>query len=147
QDARVIDLAGCTILPGLIDVHGHLCMDALGDEWAQMSAPPLEVAIRAVKFARVNLYSGVTTMRVVGEKHFIDVAYKRAIERGQFPGPRVLIATRPLIATNGFGDHLGTPADGPDEIRKVVRANLKAGADCIKVFATGGGGNTRPTSF
>ncbi|HBY94124.1 MAG: amidohydrolase family protein [Ardenticatenaceae bacterium] len=144
---ETIDLSHYTILPGLIDVHSHLCMDAMGDEWQQMRQPPLDVALRAVKYARICLASGVTTMRTVGERYFIDVAYKQALEDGTFPGPHVLISTRPLIATNGFGDHIGFVADGPEEIRKVVRGNLKAGADWIKVFVTGGGGNTKPSSF
>jgi imidazolonepropionase-like amidohydrolase len=137
---RMIDLGDWTILPGLIDMHGHLGKNGMGNEDEQVRQPDADIAIQATQHARICLASGVTTMRTLGEKNFIDVAYRRAIADGTMVGPRVLISTRPLVATGGYGILGGlVAADGPDEIRKAVRENIKAGADLIKVFITGGG--------
>ncbi|MBI4279555.1 MAG: amidohydrolase family protein [Armatimonadetes bacterium] len=138
--AEVIDAGAWTVLPGLIDMHEHFGMDAMGNEDQQLRQPDADIAIQATRHARIALAGGVTTARIVGEINFIDVAYKRAIAQGTMVGPRVVIATRPLVATGGYGVFSGfAPADGPEEIRKMVRANIKAGADLIKMFVTGGG--------
>lgn len=143
---ETVDLGDCTLLPGLIDMHGHLGMDAMGIEEEQLAEKDAYIALQAAKNARVCLASGVTMMRIVGEKNFIDVAYRRAIEEGVMPGPRTLISTRPLVSTGGYGVFSGlVAADGPYEVRKIVRENIGAGADLIKLFVTGGGTyHTRP---
>ncbi|MCZ7570485.1 MAG: amidohydrolase family protein [Ardenticatenaceae bacterium] len=144
QAADIIDLRAYTVLPGLIDVHGHLGMDASGNEDEQMKDSDFDIVFRAVKYAHRCLASGVTTMRIVGEKHGIDVAYKKAIEADTFAGPRVLISGEPLMPTNGYGAKFSRVADGPEEVRKTVRSNLMVGADWIKLFVTGGGAYEPP---
>lgn len=137
---ETIDLGNCTVLPGLIDMHEHFGMDAMGLEEEQLKQPDAYIAMQATRNARICLAAGVTTARIVGEKNFIDVAYKRAIEEGTMVGPRVIISTRPLVATGGYGVFGGfVAADSPHEIRKIVRENISAGADLIKLFVTGGG--------
>lgn len=140
RGAEKIDLGDYTVLPGLIDMHEHFGMDAMGLEEEQLRQSDAYIAATATRHARITLASGVTTARIVGEKNFIDVAYKRAIEDGTMVGPRVLIATRPLVSTGGYGVFSGfVAADSPTEVRRIVRENIRAGADLIKLFVTGGG--------
>ena len=136
--AEVIDCGAQTVLPGLVDAHSHASIiPGLGDQIGQLRQPPAPQLMRAVVNLRTDLRSGVTTMRVVGEEHFIDIDLREAIAAGRLPGPRLLVATRPITARNGHGAAL-TYSDGEDEIRKHIRENLAAGADLIKLFMTGG---------
>ena len=89
-----------------------------------------------------TLRSGVTTARIMGEERWLDIVFKEEIERGTVPGPRLLVATRPLTASNGHGRALSA-FDGSDEVRKGARENLHAGADFLKIFLTGGVSSTR----
>ena len=136
--AEVIDCGTHTVLPGLVDAHSHASIvPGLGDQIGQLRQPPAPQLVRAVRNLRADLRSGVTTMRVVGEEHFIDIELRQAIADGRLPGPRLLVATRPITARNGHGAAL-TYSDGADEIRRHIRENLAAGADLIKLFMTGG---------
>lgn len=138
QGAAVIDCGTHTILPGLVDAHSHASIiPGLGDQIGQLRQPPAPKVLRAVRNLRADLKSGVTTMRVVGEEHFIDIDLRAAIADGHLPGPRLLVATRPITARNGHGAAL-TFSDGADEIRKTIRENVAMGADLIKLFMTGG---------
>lgn len=136
--ATVIDRGDETLMPGFVDAHTHLALvPGLGNQAAQMSASPVELMLRSVGNIRRDLLSGVTTMRILGERDFNDVACRRAIVEGLVPGPELIIAARALKPTNGHG---ASPlvADGPDEIRRAVRENFKAGAEWVKLFVTGG---------
>lgn len=136
--ADVIDCGAHTVLPGFVDAHSHASIvPGLGDQIGQLKQPPAPQVLRAVRNLRADLRSGVTTMRVVGEEHFIDVALRQAIAEGRVAGPRLLVATRPITARNGHGAAL-TFSDGEDEIRRHIRENVAAGADLIKLFMTGG---------
>lgn len=138
QGAEVIDCGTHTVLPGLVDAHSHASIvPGLGDQIGQLRQPPAPKMLRAVRNLRADLKSGVTTMRVVGEEHFIDIDLRAAVNDGGLPGPRLLVATRPVTARNGHGAAL-TFSDGADEIRKTIRENLAMGADLIKLFMTGG---------
>lgn len=138
QEVEVLELPGETLLPGLIDSHSHLSViPGEGDQIGQLKQGPVPQVLRAVGNIRKDLKSGVTTMRVMAEEHFIDVEIKKAIETGRVPGPRLLISTRAIVSSHGHGAAL-TLTDGADAIRKRIRENIKAGADLIKVFATGG---------
>jgi len=138
DDAVVIDCKTHTLLPGLVDAHSHASIvPGLGDQIGQLRQPPAPKVLRAVKNLRDDLKSGVTTMRVVGEEHFIDIDLRGAIAEAQLAGPRLLVATRPVTARNGHGAAL-TFSDGADEIRKTIRENVAMGADLIKLFMTGG---------
>jgi len=154
--AKVIDLGDATLLPGLIDSHTHLSMEAT-DNWLQGTVDGLrravpETAIRATAYARATLMAGFTTVRDVGSNEYIDVALRNSIRDGVVPGPRMLVAVHALGARGGHCDDTGFPygrfgaepgiesgiASGADQFRDAVRFQVKYGADVIKICATGG---------
>ncbi len=138
QGATVIDCGAQTVLPGFVDAHSHASIiPGLGDQIGQLRQDPAPKVLRAVGNLRADLKSGVTTLRVVGEEHFIDIDLRAAVAEGRLPGPRLKVATRPITARNGHGAAL-TFSDGEDEIRRHIRENVAAGADLIKLFMTGG---------
>ena len=146
---ETVDLGGATLLPGLIDVHTHLTSQSGNYYEDQFRRSPIDVAVRAHVYARRTLEAGFTTVRDVGAPELVDVALRNAIADGTVEGPRMAVATLALSATGGHGDLNGfSPylrfeemsgiADGPDELRKAVRRNVKNGADWIKVLAGAG---------
>ncbi|KJS88443.1 MAG: hypothetical protein JM58_01290 [Peptococcaceae bacterium BICA1-8] len=125
------------LIPGLIDSHNHLSIDPNLDNYlSRMDDRESELTIRACYTMKTDLYSGVTTSRCMGDRFFLDVACKKAVEEHRIPGPRLLVATRGIRATHAHG-FVGLPFDGPDMIRLAVRENIKAGADLIKFYLTG----------
>jgi imidazolonepropionase-like amidohydrolase len=145
-----IDLAGLTLIPGLIEMHSHLLLHPYDETpWDdQVLKEPLELrTIRAVVAARVTLEAGFTTVRDLGTEGagFADVALRDAIAQGMIPGPRIFAATRALVATGSYGPSGFDPrweipkgaqvVDGPVAMRKAVREQIAAGADWIKVYA------------
>jgi len=146
QGTVVVDRGDETLLPGFVDAHTPLALiPGLGNQAQQMSASPVALMLRSVANIRRDLLSGVTTMRILGEREFNDVACRRAIEGGLVPGPELVIATRALKPSNGHGAS-PVSVDGPDAIRRIVRENFKAGAEWVKLFVTGGisSGDTDP---
>ena len=134
---EVIECRGQTLLPGLIDCHNHLSLDpALDNYLLRMNDSIPELTIRAVQSMAVDLASGVTTSRCLGDKGFLDIACKKAVAAGQLAGPRLLVATRGVRAPHGHG-FVGYPFSGIENIRQAVRENLAAGADLIKIYLTG----------
>jgi imidazolonepropionase-like amidohydrolase len=135
----VVDGGGRTLLPGLINCHVHLTADGAPDLFAQAAGDTVPLAtLRAAHSAVITLQSGVTTVRDCGAADDVVVELAKAIERGMVPGPRVQAAGRVITMTGGHGHFIGREADGPDEVRKATRAEIKAGAAVIKVMATGG---------
>ncbi len=162
-DARRIELKGMTLLPGLIEGHSHLLLhpynEAAWNDQVLHEALALRVA-RAVNHARATLEAGFTTVRDLGTEGAgeADVGLKEAIEQGIIPGPRMLVVTRAIVATGsygprGFDSRWAVPqgaeeASGLDDITRVVRSQIGAGADWIKVYADyrwGPEGEARPT--
>jgi imidazolonepropionase-like amidohydrolase len=133
----VVDWSGYTVLPGLIDAHDHLTLD-LGDEEAQSRMPDTRTVLQGAGTAARILASGITTLRDCGARSGLDVQLKQAIESGVIRGPRVLVSGVPVTVTGGTAWFLGGEADSPGEIRRLIRQQVKAGADWIKVFVTGG---------
>ncbi|HET7342767.1 MAG TPA: amidohydrolase family protein [Methylomirabilota bacterium] len=133
-------LGGLMLLPGLINCHAHLCFGGEADPAAVMARESYATTvIRAVLRARQNVEAGVTTVRDLGGRDYAELAVRDAIRLGLLPGPRLLCAGRGVCMTGGHGwNMIGRQADGPDDVRKAVREQLRAGADVIKIFATGG---------
>src|SRR5688500_10698561 len=165
QGAATIDLPGTTLIPGLIEGHSHLLLHPYNqtswDDQVLRESEALRVA-RAVNHARATLLAGFTTVRDLGTEGagYADVGLKMAINQGIIPGPRMIVTTRAIVATGSYGpkafstDHLDViplgaeEADGPDRISRVVRDQIKHGADWIKVYADyrwGPNGEARPS--
>ena len=137
--ATVLHLDGLTVLPGLINCHVHFCLGGEPDPArVLLEDPPATRVIKAVLRARQTVEAGVTTVRDLGGVDEIALALRDATRAGLIPGPRILAAARGICMTGGHGWRFGREADGPDDVRKGVREQLKAGADVIKIFASGG---------
>lgn len=128
-----------TILPGLIDAHVHLVWSASSSPHELVEREPRAVtAIRALLNAQGHLDSGVTTVRDVGSTDAIAVDVGRAIDAGIVAGPHIQAAGRAIAMTGGHARWIAKEADGPTAVRQAVRAEIKGGARCIKVMASGG---------
>jgi imidazolonepropionase-like amidohydrolase len=136
--ARTIELPGCTLLPGLVDAHVHLV--ASGGPELAASIPPTEAerTLAAIANCRRQLDGGTTLVRDLGAPGGEVIALARAIEAGTVEGPTVIAAGPAVTMTGGHIAYMGRVADGPEQMRAAVRANLALGAGCIKVVATGG---------
>jgi imidazolonepropionase-like amidohydrolase len=151
-EAVTLDLGDVTLLPGLVDCHTHLIGGEEETPYQKLTETTARAAIEGVVNARKTIEAGFTTVRDLGARDFADVALRDEIAAGRVLGPRMLVATKAISATGGHGDLNDLPedvavrrysgvADGPDEIRKKVRENIKWGADWIKLLATGGVGS------
>jgi imidazolonepropionase-like amidohydrolase len=146
--ARRVDLAGLTLLPGLIDMHTHLTADPRLSGYRHLQFTDNYWTVVGVASAKATLEAGFITVRNVGSANFDDVAIKQAIERGVIPGPRIVPATYAIGATGGHCDNTSLPpsvttpspavANGPEQIRATVRRLHKYGAEVIKFCGTGG---------
>lgn len=150
EGARVIDLPGQTVLPGLIEGHGHLFLHPYNETpWdTQVLHEPLALrTARAVAQARATLLAGFTTERDLGTEGagFADVGLRQAIAQGIVPGPRLLVATRAIVALGAYGPKGFEPgvavpqgaqeASGADGVVAAVRQQIAAGADVVKLYA------------
>lgn len=147
--ARVHDLSARTVLPGLLDAHVHLHGDAAQHGYRRLGVSLPEATLIGARNAQVTLEAGFTTVRMVGAPGYADLALRDAVARGDVPGPRILGAGFSIGITGGHcADNNLLPfedgavgegvADGPWEVRRMVRQNVKFGADLIKTCSTGG---------
>ena len=159
--ARRIDLAGTTLMPGMIEGHSHLLLHPYNEtSWDdQVLREPLALrVVRATNHARETLRAGFTTVRDLGTEGagYADVGLKRAFDQNIVPGPRMLVTTRAIVATGSYGPHYTGDVDLPQgaeeadasTLVRVVRDQIGRGADFIKVYADyrwGPNGEARPT--
>ena len=161
-DARVIDLPGATLLPGLIEAHSHLYLhpynETSWDDQVLKESFTLRVC-RATQHARATLQAGFTTIRDLGTEGagYADVGIKKAIDQGIIPGPRMLVVTRAIVATGSYAprrvDYAHPVPQGAEEasgdgLIRVVRDQIGHGADWIKIYADtpwGPTGKAQPT--
>ena len=137
-DMKVVDLTGKTVMPGLINSHVHINMEPVGNPFASNDSDA-KIAFRTAANLKKHLYAGTTFFRDLGGNRFIDIEARDAVNSGLLEGPEFLAAGQCICMTGGHGWSAGgREADGPDEVRKAAREQLRAGADLIKVMATGG---------
>jgi imidazolonepropionase-like amidohydrolase len=139
SEATVLDLGDVTLLPGLIDAHVHLGFDASPDPVSQMQADSDATLLLRMRLAAQRaLAAGITTVRDLGDRHYLGVTLRDWFRASSEPGPEIIAAGPPITITGGHCHFMGGEADGELEVRRAVRARVKAGADVIKVMATGG---------
>jgi imidazolonepropionase-like amidohydrolase len=146
---KIVDLKGSTLMPGMIEGHSHLFLhpynETSWDDQVQKESRAERTA-RAVVHAKATLMAGFTTVRDLGTEGagYDDVGLKTAINKGIIPGPRMLVATRAIVATGSYGPKSevaeaniikgGEEADGLDGITHVVRSQIGHGADVVKIY-------------
>ncbi|AMR31647.1 amidohydrolase [Mucilaginibacter sp. PAMC 26640] len=148
--AKVIVLKGSTLMPGMIEGHSHLFLHPYNEtSWDQqvLTESRAERTARAVEHARATLMAGFTTVRDLGTEGagYDDAGLKTAIDKGVVPGPRMLVATRAIVATGSYGPKSGVSelnlikgaeeADGSEGLTRVIRSQIGYGADVIKLYA------------
>jgi len=153
-NTKIIELKGMTLMPGMIEGHSHLFLhpynETLWDDQV-LNESRAERTARAVVHARETLMAGFTTVRDLGTEGmgYDDVGLKTAIIKGIIPGPRMLVATRAIVATGSYGPKSvndntfiqgAEEADGPEGITHVVRSQIGHGADVVKIYADYGWG-------
>jgi imidazolonepropionase-like amidohydrolase len=134
----MLDLAGQYLLPGLIDLHVHLAMGGEAD--SRLQGDSAWTTLLMLAHARNSLAAGVTTVRDVGGRFGLEFVARRAVEAGLYVGPRMALSGKLLSITSAgtdYYDGMYREADGPEEVRQATREQIKAGADWIKVLATG----------
>jgi imidazolonepropionase-like amidohydrolase len=163
SNTRVIELKGCTLLPGLIEGHSHLFLHPYNEvSWNDqvLKESRAERVARAVEHAHATLMAGFTTTRDLGTEGamYDDAGLKRAIEKNIVPGPRMIVATRAIVAKGSYGPNLGNAdlevpqgaaeVGNKDEMEKEVRMQISKGADIVKIYADyrwGKNGEAMPT--
>jgi imidazolonepropionase-like amidohydrolase len=134
--AKVVDMQGRYLVPGLMNMHVHLGLKLPGLEGLALANENLaSQALRMAGNARKSLLAGTTTVRLVGEENGVDFDLRRAIDGGTIPGPRIKTAGSIIAITGGHGD---SEADGADALVTLARKQIKQGADVVKIATSGG---------
>ena len=135
-----LDLSNYTLMPGLINMHAHTVLPGDGtpfEEW--MEQPDEILLLQAFANVRTSLYAGVTTIRDCGGQEMLTFRLRDAIRAGVVEGPRLVLSGWPLTITGGHCRYFGGETDGVEGMRLGAREALKAGADFVKIMASGGG--------
>jgi imidazolonepropionase-like amidohydrolase len=141
SDVQVVPLAGCTLLPGLIDVHAHLTFGTAGRSYEEVMREDTDdlMLVRAVRNCQIHLAAGVTTIRDCGARNRTTLSLRDAAQLGLFPSPRLLVSGPPLTITGGHFWWCNGEADGVEGVQRQARWLLKQGVDFLKIMASGGG--------
>ncbi len=155
-DATIVDARDLTVLPGLVDAHLHLIGHRTFNPYERLADPQMLMILRSAADLQLLLSSGFTSVRDCGSSEGIYL--KRAVEEGTLVGPRIRTSHKIITQTAGHGDIHYVPiewakqigsaviADGVDECRRAARANIREGADFLKICTTGGGGSQKDSS-
>jgi len=136
---EVMDIEGRCVLPGMIDCHVHLCIDGSADPMQSVQKDSAAmITLKAARHAHLSLLAGVTSVRDLGSVNGISGSLRDAINLGVVNGPRVVTTNQAVCITGGQGWQFSRQADGADGVRQAVREQIRAGADAIKMMATGG---------
>lgn len=137
--AQVISFAEETVMPGMIECHNHLSIDARKSEHLEIlgTASECKLTLLALEGLHDDLISGVTTARCMGDKYDLDLKLKKEIEAGNVTGPDLLTAGVGMKGSNGSG-YIGAPHSGVEEFRRTARANVSKGVNVLKIFTTPG---------
>lgn len=137
KDATVIDATDKWVMPGLINMHDHLCLrDLIGNPLSSMASNNTRLNVNAVRNCLTALRRGWTTVRDMGAPDSIVFAIRELVGKGEIPGPRIFACGSPISVTGGHAHPICIQADGPSGILKAARSQLEAGADFIKVMAS-----------
>lgn len=136
QDTEIIDFGDRVLIPGMIDCHNHLALDArLENHLVKMNDSEAEQTLRAVKTMRDDLLAGVTTARCLGDRFHLDVVCRNAQREGRLFGPRLVVSGIGMRGMHGHG-YVGMPHCGAEDFRRTCRDNILKGVDFLKVFMT-----------
>lgn len=134
---EVIDCSDQVLMPGMVDAHNHLSLDSSIEDYLQHMQDPIPVlTIRALKTMKADLNAGVTTIRCLGDRGYLDMACRAAVASNTVPGPRLVTAGKGIRAAGAHG-YVGYPYEGTADMCAAVRENVNAGADIIKFYVTG----------
>ena len=139
EKIKIIDAGNCTIMPGMIDCHSHLNIDANLPEHLELLAwsNECELTLISLKGLSDDLQAGITTLRCLGDKFYIDVTLKEKIQKEKIEGPDILSSGIGIKGLHGSG-YIGMSHCGPEAVRETVRENLKRKVDTLKLFITPG---------
>lgn len=136
EGTQIMDVGDKTLIPGMIDCHNHLALDArIPNHLVKMTDCEAEQTLRAVKTMHDDLHAGVTTARCLGDKYYIDVTCRQAQKEGRLEGPRLVVSGIGMRSLHGHG-YVGMPHCGAEDFRKTARENIARGVDFLKVFMT-----------
>lgn len=136
EGTKVIDAIDKTVIPGMIDCHNHLALDArLENHLVKMEDCEAEQTLRAVKTMHDDLRAGVTTARCMGDRFYVDVTCRKAQREGRLEGPKLVVSGIGMRSLHGHG-YVGMPHCGAEDFRKTARENIVRGVDFLKVFMT-----------
>lgn len=137
--AERFDATGCTVMPGLIEAHAHLCFNGRRD-WREVydSDGAHQMLLRMAHHARLMVEAGITTVRDLGAPTNLAIAMRQGVRAGLVSGPDLLVSGAPITTTGGHCWFMGGEADGELGVRVAVRERVKAGVDWIKIMASGG---------
>ncbi|MBR5508449.1 MAG: amidohydrolase family protein [Lachnospiraceae bacterium] len=138
KEAEIIDLGDKVLLPGLIECHSHMALDArVPGHLGVIDQSECEHTVIALKGLEDELMAGITTSRSLGDRRYIDVTLKDQIKKGKVTGPDLLVCGIGMKGRHGHGI-VGVPHSGVEEFRKTARENMFRGVDVLKIFVTPG---------